>query len=318
MADLIGHQKSRGQLLIVSAFALGVLFVALALILNSAIFTENLASRGETTGGDQAIEYRDTLQRGVGAILTAENENITDSGTTYSTLRTRVGNGTSDLRTSLIRQNARVGVTSGVDTTDQTNGSLIRQSDATRSYTNASGTAANWTVAETIDQTRAFTLNVSQSELTGSCTRLSDCFVLNVTNGSANWRVSINDDSGVTVEVETPAGDTDTCSAGSGEYTVIDITAGTVNGTSCPALDFSDAPQSGYDIEYRNGDEIGGTYSLVVGDTTVSSSSDLSSSVGSGPSATPALYGVTVEYDYQTAELNYSSALRVAPGETDD
>lgn len=318
MANLIGQKKSRGQLLIVTAFALGVLFVALALILNSAIFTENLASRGETTGGDQAVEFRDTLKRGVGNILTAENENITDSSTSYSTLRTRVGNGTTAMSNSLIEQNAREGATSDVDIVDQTNGSLILQSDPTRNYSDNSGNS-NWTVAQNVDQTRAFNLNVSQSELTdnSSCTRLSDCFVLNVTDGSADWRVSINDDSGVTVEVETPAGDTGTCSAGSGDYTVIDITAGTVNGTSCPALDFSDAPQSGYDIKYQNSDEIGGTYSIIVDDTTLPSS-NLSGSIGSDPSATSALYDVTVEYDYQTAELNYSSAVRVAPGETDD
>jgi hypothetical protein len=309
MANLIGQQRSRGQLLIVSAFALGVLFVALALILNSAIFTENLASRGETTGGDQAVEFRDTLQRGVGNILTAENENITDSSTSYSTLRTRVGNETTAMGTTLIEQNARGGATSDVNITDQTNGSLIRQSVSTRNFSDNSGNS-NWTVAQNVDQTRAFTLNVSRSELSSNCTPLSDCFVLNVTN----WRVSMNSS---TVAVETPAGDTDTCSAGSGDHTVIDINAGTVNGTSCPALDFSDAPQSGYDIEYQNGDEIGGTYSLVVDDTTLPSS-NLSSSVGSDPSATPALYDVRVEYDYQTAELNFSSAVRVAPGETDD
>ena len=50
MADVT--RPNRGQLLLVAAIALGILFVALALILNTAIFTENLATRSSRWRSD--------------------------------------------------------------------------------------------------------------------------------------------------------------------------------------------------------------------------------------------------------------------------
>ena len=48
MADLKGE---RGQILLIAAFALAVIFIALGLVVNGAIFTENLASQGDASGG---------------------------------------------------------------------------------------------------------------------------------------------------------------------------------------------------------------------------------------------------------------------------
>jgi hypothetical protein len=316
MAHLSDNRSDRAQLLIVSAFALGVLFVALALILNSAIFTENLASRGETTGGDDVVAYQQSLERGVGELLRYENENVTGTDVSRGTIEARVTTGATDLGTVLTRRSAKTGATSTLSVTGSADGTLLRQTD-NRTFTDASG-ADDWSLATQVNDTRAFRLNVSGGGL-GSCTRFGDCFTLTVGDGSDEWSVSINDSSGVTVAVEDPTGTRETC-APVGAPAVVDVTAGTVDGTGCPALNFTEAPDTDYTIEYENGEQVAGTYSLVVDNSSLdpANSSSYSGDPTTGaPAATPALYDIGVRYDYQSATVNYSSTVRVAPGETD-
>jgi hypothetical protein len=168
-----------------------------------------------------------------------------------------------------------------------------------------------------VDRTRAFKFNVSRSEL-DSCTRFTDCFVLNVTNGSDAWKLSLNENSGdVTVAVNNGTGPT-TCAPVAEEFVTVDVTAGTVGGVQCEALNFSEAPDTNYDIVFRNGDSIGGTYSFVVDNSAILGGTLPTDYTGNpNPELTPALYDVTVDYTYQRASVNYSSSVRVAPGEPD-
>lgn len=310
MANLTGG-RGRGQILLVAALALGVTFVALALILNSAIFTENLASRGQTTGGEDVVEYRDDLRRGVGTVVTAENENATDSDS-HSDVRNRVRRAIGDVNGVVTRHRARIGVTTNVSWTSGTDGTRIFQSNETRNFTNVDGDAT-WTAVESVDATRAFELNVSRSVLSSSCTLLTDCFNVSVTDGSSYWNVSMKETaSGVEVNIEGGG----SCGPIDEDFVTVDLTAGTVNGTNCPDLSWGDAPtSSGYDIVFNNGDETAGTYSLVVRDTTVSAT-DYDSGAGD-PSITDALYAVTVAVDYESPDVTVDTTLRVAPGEPD-
>ncbi|MEF8907354.1 MAG: hypothetical protein V5A13_05805, partial [Haloarculaceae archaeon] len=50
--------RDRGQIILVTAFALAVAFVALSVVINGAIFTQNLATRGDTAGGGDALQQR--------------------------------------------------------------------------------------------------------------------------------------------------------------------------------------------------------------------------------------------------------------------
>ena len=60
MAHLSGDR--RGQLLLVTGLVLALVFIGLALVINSAIFTENLASRGEIAGSDGALSARAAVE----------------------------------------------------------------------------------------------------------------------------------------------------------------------------------------------------------------------------------------------------------------
>lgn len=313
MANLATRRSDRGQLLILSAFALGVLFVALALILNSAIFTENLASRGETTGGNNVVKFQDDLDRGVGVVLAHENRFIDN----HPDIEDRINTSVSELDDALTDSNVVVGSGSRVSVRRLTRGALINQTDISRDFVDASGTA-DWAVVEDVNQTRSFTMTVTQSDVSETCTILSDCFVLDISNGTTSWQLSMGRDAAtdeVTVQVDN--GTIGSCTADSTTFDV-NITDGTVAGKNCQALSVADGPNTSYDIDIRNGDQAGGTYSLVVDNTTVATSPPAHFSSSGDPSVTPALYDVVVDYEYQAARVEYDSTLQIAPGEPDE
>ena len=61
-------EDSRGQIILVAALAIAVTFVALALIVNTVIFTENLATR-ETVDGQQAVAFDQSVKETGEALL---------------------------------------------------------------------------------------------------------------------------------------------------------------------------------------------------------------------------------------------------------
>ena len=63
----------RGQLLLITALAIAVILVTVALLLNAAIYTENVATRDTTADGAAAIEVRGDIVQSIGGIIEAEN-----------------------------------------------------------------------------------------------------------------------------------------------------------------------------------------------------------------------------------------------------
>jgi hypothetical protein len=63
-------------MILVGAFALAMTFVALALLLNSVVYTENLASRDSDGGASEAIEYRSEAETSVSGIIGYVNTNV--------------------------------------------------------------------------------------------------------------------------------------------------------------------------------------------------------------------------------------------------
>ena len=316
MADLRAATDESGQIMLIAALTLGVTFVALALILNSAIFTENLASRGETTDADGVIVYHGDLQRGVGAVVYEENRNA--SGASHADVLTRIKTGVGDVNTITLRRKARQGVIANVAVASTANGSRIFQTNASRNFTDDSGTE-NWTVANDVDRARAVSLTVDSSTLPSTCTLLGDCFIVSFSDGSSDWNVSIvrSGIDEIAVEVDNETGLTQTCGPVTGESVEMDLTAGTVGGVVCRPLDFGDAPSGTFDIEFYNANEVHGTYSMIVDDPTIAQSPPVNLSGSGDPSVTPALYNLTLRYHYQTAVLNATNNVTITPEEYD-
>ena len=69
--------RSRGQLILLGGLTLAVLLVALAVILNAAIYSENLASRGDAIGADDALGFKDETETAVSGLIGKVNADST-------------------------------------------------------------------------------------------------------------------------------------------------------------------------------------------------------------------------------------------------
>lgn len=306
----------RAQVLLVTALILGVTFVVLALLLNSAIFTENLASRGETSGADGVVSYQGDLTRSAGTLLAYENRNASDADT-HTVVRDRVDRGVAQIDRILVHRQAKRGSLANASVVGLEDGSRIFQTDHMRNFTDGNA-QADWTVATGVTQTRAFRLNVTRSTLP-TCGLFTDCYVLTVTDGSAEWNVSISDDvGGVEVRVDNETGTSQSCDLVNEPDVTVDLTAGTVGGEPCPALSFADAPGGPYAIEFTNADRIDGTYTMVVDNEAIAATPPARfDPAGADPAVTPAIYDLTLGYEYRTPDLTVANEIRVAPGEFD-
>jgi len=306
----------RGQIILITGLAIAVILVSLVLLMNSVIYSQNLATR-EPAGasGGSAVVYRTTVLDGTGGLLERENaaehgsydavrSNVTDALTGYDQLLTQ----------SYLQRSTLVGM-HDVTGANATRGTLLRQTTDT-TFENKSN-VADWTLVTnaTNRRVRNLVLRINRSELGSSTASGAFRVVVENTTG-ATWNASIYDASGaITVDGSGPGS---ACSVTAPAATV-DLIRGTVNGTACPGLRFASGVGSTYDVRFRHGDRAGGTYRL-----TVRNASDAAHVVDSGfatgpttdvPYAVPAVYSETLGIRYRTDQLSFATHVRVAPGE---
>jgi len=75
MADVSPLTRDREQMILVGAFALSMTFVAFALLLNSAVYTQNLADRNGDAGADEAIEFKSEARVAANGIIAQIQDN---------------------------------------------------------------------------------------------------------------------------------------------------------------------------------------------------------------------------------------------------
>ncbi|MDZ7850960.1 MAG: hypothetical protein U5K70_09295 [Halodesulfurarchaeum sp.] len=243
--------RSRGQMLLVAAFAMAVVFVALALILNTAIFTENLATR-ETTDGHDAVDFHDSVVETGDVILRETNAEESSYGTLVSTYRDRIDTySDAELAHGLNRGTLR-----NVTLMRTHNGTLLNQSDGTN-FENDGGNST-WQVAEGITDTRAGTLNVTAVDTNAT-------FVFNVTDGSESWELAVNQSDETTFDVflETPHNETSSRSY-STRSLEIQPTNGSIENETWADLQFQNGFSGAYDLWIGNGTNATGTFRMVV------------------------------------------------------
>ena len=305
----------RGQIILVAAFALGVIFIALAVVVNAAIFTENLATRGEATSDSDALTYRYELEESVGRALTYVNTEAS-SGVLVSTLETRVNVNITDISNLGGREKATFGRAVTVsNVTWYAEGTRFENSTST--FESANGDAT-WALATNTDATRKLVLNVTDtSEL---AVGRDGAFNLSVQAGNDYWNLTVFNDTTtgpVNVTVTTGTGDVAYCTRAVSEPFTIAVTEGLVAGQRCPALRVSDNRQmwfgtgvsEPYSIVFDNATSIEGGYSGIINGT------NIGLVPGTPASTTTALYSLKVGYRYETPSLRYQTAIRVAPGE---
>lgn len=317
--------ERRGQLVLVAALGLAVTFVALALLLNTVIYAENLATRGSDVGSGEAVAYQQAAEAGAaGAVAHANEHNHPSYDAAVSRVRSDVGrwSGEAGVYATLDSSAASVALV------NVTNGTTIAQ-DQHGAFADDDGNA-DWRLAADVTGVRAFELNASRSSLharsgpfpDAATLRGSGVFRLNATNGSHTATVAVFHDTSsgdVTVQVVNASGSLAGTCAVDADNATIDLTAGRVGGADCDALDVPGVEGS-FEIAYDNGDRIEGVYGLVVdaerGDVVAALPDDPFASYGSGvPYAVPAVYDATLTVRVETPELSYEGNVTAAPEE---
>lgn len=326
MADL--NEGDRGQIILIAAFTLAVTFVALALVINSAIFTENLASRGEISGSSEALSYQHEIRTGVAD--TIEYANVHNHTILPGTVAATVDEGVDAIALQGSNQQAIDGQVVDVEfdpVTDVTDGTRI-VSNETSNFESADGDF-DWKLAEDVQNTRAFVIDISN---TGSLQNSwSSAFRVELNNTGSpdrDWNVSIQGSGpNVVVETRTPNGDVETCSVPDPGSMTVDITDAVVDGTHCPALDRmvdTGTPMgwatglSSYNISFENAHQIEGNYSMVIGPNGAPVGAPEFDSYPNDPYTTDAVYSAEVRYVYRTANVVYDTTIEVAPGDPND
>jgi chitodextrinase len=288
------ERDGRGQMILVGALLLAVTLVALALVTNSVIYTENLASRDEVKTED-AVSFRQAAVDGSHRGMVQSNFGQDDVGyaTREATFETAVEDwarrSTSFLSTS--------GVSGEVVPGSATHGTRVSQ-DGTGNFDPASddalmsldpaglNTHETWLVAKD-SNIRNFEMTVDRSSLYERPDSLTDP-LFNTLFGASPFFLATEEDDGDSyytfvyrnpntspesielVSYRWPDGGSASkigeCSVQASEAT-IDITGERVvagsDVTPCPALDYYDEVSEEPDTYFGNGDDIEGTYSFI-------------------------------------------------------
>lgn len=289
----------RGQLVLAAALVLAATFIGLALVVNTVIFTENMATRKSVDTGD-TVTYRHSAWDGSEGAL-----HVANYGSDTATYSERSGNFTSDV-SRWSNTTARYGATSAqsVEVLSWSRGTRISQDDPgefrPRNWgifgdvdvlnldVTVDGDVENphtsWAVGS--DTTlREFQMNVSRTESLESYNetdmedildleRNETAFWVQIDDGGDPWRISLYDDTerpgNVSVIVDHGSTQSSpgecTAAAHDNETVQLDLTAGTITGADgpvgCDPLSFFEDIER-YDIFYVNSDEVDGTYHFI-------------------------------------------------------
>lgn len=289
-------RSDRAQLILVGAFALAVIFVALALVMNAAIYTENLATRSESAAtADAHAFHRATTTVSADAFQYAHEVNDSD----HQGLKRNVTQALDAYYNVTRTQQAAGGQLAEASVGSTKRGTNI--TDETGSFVSPTG-SENWTLASGVTRTRKFRMQLETLPTTEE-------FRV-VAGGVSTWylNISVNGSKHDIGVVE--SGTYTKCDTTALTPVSIDFSAGTVNGLDCPALNLHEVTGS-YALNYENSSEVEGDYQVIV-DVNASRTSP------ADPEYDDVLYSMEVDLVYWTPELRYDSTIRVAPGEYSD
>jgi hypothetical protein len=310
--------RDRGQLFLVGALSLAVVFVALALVLNSAIYTENLATREADIGADETLTFVAATEDAVGDLVRYENANRGSVDATF------VQAGVASIDDRSRQFHARHGRWTAVRYVSLQQGTQLLQ-DVDRQYTSTAGANADWELASGVSQMRSFQQRVEVGSLTDRSlvgTLIGSPVFRTVVTGQSgdSYTVFLWRDAGANeayVTVRDPSGTERTCTHTydtTTDVVTVDVTDGTFAGARCPPLEFFDAIDPPYTIEYVEGDEVSGTWDLVVSGTPTAANYG---APGDGPYTQAGIYSVTVDVTARSSEVTFETRLVVQPGDPD-
>ena len=310
MADV----TERGQLILVTALAIAVALVALVLLLNTVIYAENLATRGADVGGQDAIEYRGAVVRGVGGAIDAENDLAYES---HDAVQANVSTSIDRIDSMLARQHLRRTELVEISNVSMTEGTILRHPTDTDNFSSAGG-GSNWMLTGPVPAVRGFVMTVNRSDVTAS--GIPGSFRIILSDGTNNWVAYVyNDDDTLTIEtMNATEGSSSIACTATGANVTIDFTRGLVDGEPCPGLDFAKGLVGSYSLTFNNADAAGGTYEMTLyvdPSDAAFPNGNYNPPGGNAPYYAYAVYDATVDVRFWTDGLRFTDELRIAPGE---
>lgn len=303
--------QDRGQLVLIAGIVVAFALVALVLLLNSALFAENIATRAVDPGVERAGDHRGLAER-LGRGVLRSHESVEYE--LWSDARANVSHDivvTNSLVTD--RRFERHGAETSIGIETITRGAVLVQNDSSRNFTDISGAEnERWTLANTTG-IRNFSMTVERSGTENVQADRRFTVVVSGANGSS-WTAYVNaTDSEIRLWL--PEGPCDVPA----DNATIHWTAGTF-GDDC-SFDFASGLDSPYELSFRNGENATGTFHVVVSNTSnddVATENLAGPGTGGNPRYYPAAYGVVLRVSYQESTVSYDTVVRTAPSEPDE
>ena len=272
MADVSRFARSnRAQFILVSGLLIAVVLVALVLLLNATIYTENVATRGVDSGANDALQYQETVTVGIAGLVEEENER---NHTEWEDVETNVTRGTTILTDRLEQRYVERGVvvTAGV-----------QFDPGVRVWQEETGEFDDGKIASDVTEVRSF--SIDSHELPED----NESFQIVVQNGSEEWVLSLYEE-GNEVVAEAEAG---TCSADV-EETITPHDPDWCDGDYV----WADGVDEGYEVDFVNGSATNGEYELVV---------DGVGGDGIEANQTAFVSSATINVSYRSTRIEYST-----------
>ncbi|MFB6132802.1 MAG: hypothetical protein ABEJ44_05290, partial [Halanaeroarchaeum sp.] len=290
-------EDSRGQIILVAALGIAVTLVALAVIVNTVIFTENLATRN-TVEGQEAIMVERSSEEAVADLMAYANEY---NNSTYDKVKGQFKRDVHNLR---VGQNVHALTEGGM-----VNVSVVKINEGTTIIQNKSGPLTsgsdsnNWTMATMVKNTRWFHLRFESSGTDSTGVHIF------VRKDNSKWWLNISHNSNYTIKVDPPGPDV-TSKQIDATNLLINVTNGSINGNSWPALTFGEGVGKPYKIGIVRGENASATYNLTV-DTKVDDAKY--NSRPNTPFLSRIIYNATVNVTVIRPDLTYAGNVTVAP-----
>lgn len=328
MADV----DDAGQIVLVTALVLAATLVGLALVLNTVIFAENLATRQTSDELDRSQEYHGALNQSTTDALSTVNENPVNSS--HAKLRANLSETLEDKMVIYQRDATISGSSVAIGVDAATGGFLLKQTNASRSFTGGEvhDGDRNWTLVTDAAASTQLRQNISREstfmvtvDTTMEVIR-NRAYTVRISNDTYTWNVYVThwDDGNILFVTER----SDMSMSGkvvkwynqscvrNTEFSKADYHAGTVDGTSCRALSFYPNLTEDIDITYNNtvtGGEVQsrGTYQLRAANSSVHRDAFHAVSDDESPFKVTALLDSDVVLTHQTTNHRFLSRLQV-------
>lgn len=307
----------RAQLVLVGGVVVAFALVALVLLLNTALFTENVATRGLGPGPDDAEGHVTFVEQSTNRIIRHEEciepQNCTEYESWLDARKNATRNVLTVDTTVRAQQLQQHGAIAAVNLTSVNRGAVLIQ-NGSGAFVSESGDR-NWTLANT-SGIRNFSMTVDAGP-TGnkSNPRKFTVIITGDAGDGSQWTAFVyENNSNVEVHANGKA-----CRSTESVAT-INWTAGDLAGCSVPfAVDGSgNSLKPPYVLRFRNGTNATGTYHVAVRNETGGVRTGNFGAPGSGmnPRQSPAVYSINLTAIYEGSTIEYDTDVRVAPGES--